>query len=85
MLGELGHRSTVADGGLDSTELAAAAVALDASALLVEGNAAGGGGLAININLDLVGLKGHGAGKLSGSLLGKGEGTGRLDVVLSAK
>lgn len=85
MLGELGNRSTVADGGLDSTELATAAVALYASALLVEGNAAGRGGLAININLDLVGLKGHGADELGGSLLGKGEGTGRLDVILSAK
>lgn len=85
MLGELGDRSTVADGRLHSTELATAAVALYSSALLVEGDSAGRGSLAININLDLVGLKGHGADELGGSLLGKGEGTGRLDIILSAK
>lgn len=73
-------RSADADGGLDGTELAAATVASHTSRFLVEGNAAGGGSLAININLDLVGLKGDRADELSRSLLGKGEGTSRLDV-----
>lgn len=50
----------------------------------MEGNAAGRGVLAVDFNLNLVGLKWHRANKLVGFLLGKGESTSRLNVVLAA-
>lgn len=84
MLGELGNRGTVAESSLSNRELAAGAVALDASALLVEGNAAGRGILAVDFNLNLVSLERHRADELVGLLLCKRESTSRLDVVFAA-
>ena len=50
----------------------------------MEGNAAGRGILAIDFNLNLIGLEWHRADEFVGFLLGKGEGTNRLDVVFAA-
>lgn len=50
----------------------------------MEGNAAGRGVLAVNLNLNLVGLEWHRADEFVGFLLGKGESTNGLDVVFAA-